>query len=58
MSATARNRKKPEGLGDVIAKVTSKLKIDVGVKKIAEFFGNDCGCDGRRQKLNERFPIK
>jgi hypothetical protein len=57
MSATSRNRK-VEGVGDVIAKVTSKLKIDVGVKKVAEFFGGDCGCDARRQKLNKLFPIK
>jgi hypothetical protein len=57
MSATSRNRKL-EGLGDVVAKVTEKLKIDVVVKKTAEFFGTDCGCDGRRQKLNKTFPIK
>jgi hypothetical protein len=57
MSATARTRK-IEGLGDVVAKVTEKLKIDVAVKKTAEFFGTSCGCDGRRKKLNEIFPIK
>ncbi len=57
MSATSRTRK-IEGLGDVVAKVTERLKIDVVVKKTAEFFGTNCGCDGRRRKLNERFPIK
>jgi hypothetical protein len=57
MSATARTRK-IEGLGDVAAKATEKLKIDVVVKKIAELFGTDCGCDGRRKKLNRMFPLK
>ena len=57
MSATSRNRK-IEGLGDIVARVTEKLKIDVVVKKTAELFGTNCGCDGRRKKLNSRFPIK
>lgn len=57
MSATARTRK-IEGLGDVVAKFTEKLKIDVVVKKTSEFFGTNCGCDGRRKKLNRAFPIK
>jgi hypothetical protein len=57
MSATSRNRK-IEGLGDVVARVTEKLKIDIVVKKTAELFGTNCGCDGRRKKLNSRFPIK
>ena len=57
MSATARVRK-IEGLGDVVAKFTEKLKIDVTIKKAAAFFGTDCGCDGRRRKLNRIFPIK
>jgi hypothetical protein len=57
MSATARNRKS-SGLGDTIAKATEKLKIDVAVKKTFEFFGSDCGCDRRRQKLNKLFPYK
>jgi aconitase A len=55
--ATGRTRK-IEGLGDIVAKVTEKLKIDLVAKKTAEFFGTDCGCDGRRKKLNEIFPIK
>lgn len=58
MTATARNRKKSEGLGDTVAKVMEKLKIDIAAKKVAEFFGTDCGCDARRQKLNKLFPYK
>lgn len=57
MTATARDRKS-KGLGDTVAKVTEKLKIDVAVKKTFEFFGSDCGCDARRQKLNKLFPYK
>lgn len=57
MTATSRNRKS-KGLGDTIAKAAEKLKIDVAAKKVADFFGTDCGCDRRRQKLNKLFPYK
>ncbi len=57
MTATARDRKS-KGLGDTVAKVTERLKIDVAVKKAFEYFGSDCGCDARRQKLNKLFPYK
>lgn len=57
MTATNRNRKS-RGLGDTIANATEKLKIDVAAKKVAEFFGTNCGCDRRRQKLNKLFPYK
>ena len=46
--------KKPVGLGDVIEKVTKVT----GVKKIVkELFGDDCGCDKRKDKLNLQFEI-
>jgi glycerol dehydrogenase-like iron-containing ADH family enzyme len=57
MSATFRSRKS-KGLGDTIAKVTEKLKIDIAAKKTFEFFGTNCGCDARQQKLNRLFPYK
>jgi glycerol dehydrogenase-like iron-containing ADH family enzyme len=57
MSATARDRKS-KGLGDTVAKITEKLKIDVAVKKTFEYFGSGCGCDARQQKLNRLFPYK
>jgi len=50
--------KKPsEGLGDTIAKVTNALGIDKVAEKVAHLAGKkDCGCNRRREKLNEIFP--
>ena len=45
-------KKKSEGLGDSIAKVTKATGIDKLVKFVA---GEDCGCEERRKKLNSLF---
>lgn len=52
------NPEKPsEGLGDTIAKVTNALGIDKVAEKVAHLAGKkDCGCNRRREKLNELFP--
>jgi len=42
----------PEGLGDVIEKVTEATGIKKAVKFLA---GEDCGCDQRKMKLNQMF---
>jgi hypothetical protein len=47
-----------QGLGDTIASITHFLCIDVLAKKVAKFFGKDCGCERRRKKLNKAFPYK
>ena len=48
-----------KGLGDTIAKVTHVLKLDVLAEKVAHALGEeDCGCNRRREKLNELFPYK
>jgi hypothetical protein len=45
--------KKAKGLGDTVEKVFEKT----GVAKVAKWLlGEDCGCDARRDKLNELFP--
>jgi len=44
-----------EGLGDTIEKITEATGIKKAVKFIA---GEDCGCDKRKEKLNELFPYK
>jgi len=49
----AKTKKKSEGLGDTIAKVTKATKIDKLVKFVA---GEDCGCDKRKESLNKLFP--
>lgn len=48
---------KSKGLGDDIQKVTTALKIDSVAKKIANLMGKeDCGCNQRKEKLNQLFP--
>ena len=44
--------KPSEGLGDTLEKVFKATKIDKLVKFV---MGEDCGCDERKKKLNERF---
>lgn len=48
-------RKKAQGLGDTIDQITTATGIKALVKFIA---GDDCGCNERKAKLNERFPYK
>lgn len=49
---------KSKGLGDTIAKITEATHIDMVVKTLAKSVGKDCGCDKRREKLNNKFPYK
>ena len=42
-----------KGLGDSIEKITEWTGLKKLVKSI---FGEDCGCDERKQKLNQMFP--
>ena len=50
---------KNEGLGDTIADITELLLIDKLVKKVSKALNiEDCGCERRREKLNEMFPYK
>ena len=48
------SKKKPKGLGDVIEKVTKATGIKSAVKTL---IGEDCGCEERREKLNDLFPM-
>jgi hypothetical protein len=53
----ARGRKtKAEGLGDTVETILETT----GVKKLVQIFvdGKDCGCEERKQKLNELFPYR
>lgn len=48
-----------KGLGDTIAKITHATGLDVVADKVAKAMGQeDCGCNKRREKLNELFPYK
>jgi len=48
-----RKMAKSKGLGDTVAKVTAATGIQSFVKKVSN---GDCGCEGRRKKLNDLFP--
>jgi len=45
----------PEGLGDVVEKVTKATGIKKAVKAV---FGDDCGCDERKAKMNQIIRFK
>ena len=44
-----------EGLGDTVEKITKATGIKKAVKFLA---GEDCGCEERKEKLNELFRYK
>lgn len=52
----ARGRKKKAvGLGDTVESIIQATHID----KVAKWlFGEDCGCEQRKEKLNKLFPYK
>ena len=54
---TYKMKSKAQGLGDKVAAVTKATGIE---KIVKTFFGEDCGCDERRQRLNKMFsrPVK
>jgi len=48
-------KRKSKGLGDSIEKITKAT----GIKKAVSFmFGEDCGCEERKEYLNKKFPYK
>ena len=52
-------KQQSSGLGDTIAKVTNFFGIDKVADAIAKIAGAEgCGCDERRQYLNELFPYE
>jgi len=46
-----------QGLGDVVADFTHQTKIDQLAHLYEDITGRSCGCDERRQKLNQLFPL-
>lgn len=50
-------KQESKGLGDTIAKVTHAVGLDKVAESVAHAVGKeDCGCNKRRQKLNDLFP--
>ena len=52
------SRPKSQGLGDTIEKVTEATGVKKVVEKVSEALGVDCGCESRKNWLNERFRYK
>jgi hypothetical protein len=52
------SRPKSQGLGDTIEKVTEATGIKKAVEVVSEALGVDCGCESRKNWLNERFRYK
>jgi hypothetical protein len=52
------SRPKSQGLGDTIEKVTEATGIKKAVEVVSEALGVDCGCEQRKNWLNERFRYK
>jgi|TARA_R110002049_G_scaffold307863_1_gene509931 hypothetical protein len=46
---------KSKGFGDTVNKITTATGIKKAVKYV---FGDSCGCDERREKLNKLLPYK
>jgi hypothetical protein len=50
---------KSKGLGDSVAKITTATGIKSLTKLATKAMGmNDCGCNNRRNWLNQQFPYK
>jgi hypothetical protein len=47
--------KKAKGLGDTIEQITEATGIKKAVEMFSKATGLDCGCDERKEKLNELF---
>tara|TARA_R100000808_G_scaffold14566_1_gene34315 strand:+ start:930 stop:1103 length:174 start_codon:yes stop_codon:yes gene_type:complete len=50
------SEKKSKGLGDTIEKITKVTGIKKVVDTVAKVTGKDCGCDKRKDILNNWFP--
>tara|TARA_B110000977_G_scaffold164742_1_gene211470 strand:- start:151 stop:573 length:423 start_codon:yes stop_codon:yes gene_type:complete len=51
----SKNESKSKGLGDTVDKITKATGIKKAVKAV---FGEDCGCDERKAKLNSIMSYK
>ena len=48
----------PEGLGDVVEAVTTATGIKAAVEFVSDALDFDCGCDDRKNKLNQILKFK
>jgi hypothetical protein len=52
-----KSNQESKGLGDTIAKITNAVGLDRVAESVAKAVGKeDCGCNKRKQRLNDMFP--
>lgn len=51
-------RKRSQGLGDTLERITKATGVKKVVDKISKATGKDCGCGKRKATLNRVFPYK
>jgi hypothetical protein len=51
-------KQRSKGLGDTIEKITKATGIKAAVDAFVDATGIDCGCDKRKEKLNEIFRYR
>ena len=54
----ARTKKQSKGLGDTIEKITEATGIKAAVEVFNKLTGTDCGCDKRKERLNQLIPYR
>ena len=57
-NATGLPSHQSRGLGDTVEKFTRATGIKKAVDVVSKAMGKDCGCKGRKDKLNKAFPYK
>ena len=57
-NATGLPSHQSKGLGDTLEKITKATGIKRVVETVSKATGKDCGCKGRKDKLNKAFPYK
>jgi hypothetical protein len=58
MLPTLQQRKKLQGLGDLVELAAKVTGVKTVVDTVSKATGKDCGCGRRRDKLNELMPFK
>jgi hypothetical protein len=49
---------KSKGLGDTIEKITTATGLKSLTELVSDLTGKNCGCQKRKEALNNRFPYK
>ena len=49
---------KSRGFGDTVAKFTKNTGIKTIVERVSDGLNIPCGCEGRQNALNKKFPYK